>query len=180
MAKKAGTALLSSAAFLFAVCLISQLLHTLKFEIFFGSFCLYDLISVLWGLCGISLVFGVFLRFSKRLWLGVIAGVLISLLISAVAAFGFLWDCNYVYHSFTSDDGRVLVVKEQSFLLAGWGDIYVKTAPFVIKHVGDYISDDGFMPVSADCYEVEWGDEEVIFRYNDAMHPEMQQIRVEY
>lgn len=64
-----------------------------------------------------------------------------------------------VYHEFISpDEKHEIVVCEKSFLLGGWGEIYEKTSPITLKLLGEYTTDDGFMPFSSGNYRFEWRD----------------------
>ena len=69
----------------------------------------------------------------------------------------------YVYHSPNQQD--TIVIKEEAFLLAGYGSIYVKENAFFMKRAGDYTTDDGYRPFQNDDYQLEWGEDEVTVTY---------------
>ncbi|MCQ2475472.1 MAG: hypothetical protein MJ173_06155 [Clostridia bacterium] len=88
---------------------------------------------------------------------------LMSAVIAAAAvgysAMLFVFSESADYHEFiTPDEKHEIVVCEKSFLLGGWGEIYEKTSPLTLKLLGEYTTDDGFMPFSSGNYRFEWRD----------------------
>lgn len=69
----------------------------------------------------------------------------------------------YVYHSPNQQD--TIVIKEEAFLLAGYGSMYVKENAFFMKRVEGYSTDDGYRPFQNDDYQLEWGEDEVTVTY---------------
>jgi len=69
----------------------------------------------------------------------------------------------YVYHSPNQQD--TIVIKEEAFLLAGYGSIYVKENAFFMKRAEGYSTDDGYRPFQNDDYQLEWGEDEVTVTY---------------
>ncbi len=71
----------------------------------------------------------------------------------------FFFDGSTVYHEFSSPDGKhEIIVCEESFLLGGWGKVYEKSSPITLKLLGNYSTDDGFMPFSSGNYRFEYRD----------------------
>ena len=70
----------------------------------------------------------------------------------------FLYDSE-VYYTFYSPDRKYsVVVEEWSWLLAGSVTVYERTNPFLVEFKENMITDDGFRPISADAYEIQWDD----------------------
>ena len=63
------------------------------------------------------------------------------------------------YYTFYSPDGRYsVVVEEWSWLVGGSVTLYERTSPFLVEFKENMITDDGFRPISADAYEIQWDD----------------------
>ena len=68
------------------------------------------------------------------------------------------------YYTFYSPDRRYSVVAEEwSWLLGGSVTLYERTSPFLVEEKARLITDDGFRPISADAYEIQWDDNVVTF-----------------
>lgn len=61
------------------------------------------------------------------------------------------------YFKLVSEDSKhTIIVEEQSFLLAGYGNFYEKRNLLFVKKIGSYLTDDGYRPFSDNRYSVEW------------------------
>jgi hypothetical protein len=61
------------------------------------------------------------------------------------------------YFKLVSDDSKhTVIVEEQSFLLAGYGNFYERKNFLFVKKIGSYLTDDGYRPFSDNRYSVEW------------------------
>lgn len=61
------------------------------------------------------------------------------------------------YFKLVSEDSKhTIIVEEQSFFLAGYGNFYEKKNLLFVKKIGSYITDDGYRPFSDNRYSVEW------------------------
>ena len=68
------------------------------------------------------------------------------------------------YYTFYSPDRRYSVIAEEwSWLLGGSVTLYERTSPFLVEQKAVLITDDGFRPISADAYEIQWEDNVVTF-----------------
>lgn len=69
--------------------------------------------------------------------------------------YGFIRDSKYyTFHSPLND--HTIIVEEQSFLLAGYGNFYVKENALFMKYVDYYTTDDGYRPFKFNDYHVKW------------------------
>ena len=70
------------------------------------------------------------------------------------------------YFDFYSDDGQHhIVVKEQSMLFYGFGDIYEMTGPGIMQQIGSYNTDDGYRPFTDKTYEFIWKEDGFVLRH---------------
>lgn len=81
-----------------------------------------------------------------------------------------LGDRNPQYVALPAPEGRpVLVAREESWLLGGWGRFYWQKRPWLLRDTGvDYTTDDGFRPFACGCYELDWGEDSVTVRFSTA------------
>ena len=90
----------------------------------------------------------------------IIITICVAILTGVVSAVFLLKLCraaDNMYFEFYSDDREHhIVVKEKSFLLAGYGDIYEVIAPGVMSPIGEYTTDDGYRPFSDNKFSFEW------------------------
>lgn len=82
----------------------------------------------------------------------------LTVIVLGTYIFTYMWTAaNFKYFSFKSDNGNhKIIIKEQSLLLWGGGDIYEEIAPGVLKYVGEYGADDGSRPFSNNAYDISW------------------------
>lgn len=92
--------------------------------------------------------------------------VILTVVVSAVFLLKLLLAADNAYFEFYSDDREHhIVVKEKSFLLAGYGDIYEVIAPGVMTPIGEYTTDDGYRPFSDNKYSFEWHKDGCVLTY---------------
>lgn len=105
-------------------------------------------------------------KLAKHKTAPVLFTVVILFFVIGVFSINTSFSSDYKYYEFRSNDMLYhIVVKEQSYLLAGYGDIYEVTAPGIMTLVGDYTTDDGYRPFSDSKYYFEWSDDSFILYY---------------
>ncbi len=84
-----------------------------------------------------------------------IVGILVLLLVSS---FGFVDRINSKYFYFNSpDSSNTLIVEENTWLLAGWSDFYIKeNMLFVRKINAKILTDNGYRPFTNKDYILTW------------------------
>lgn len=101
----------------------------------------------------------------KNLFCGALAVLsVVILLLFGITAF---WSPTHKYYSFVSEDkAHHIVVKEESFLLAGYGDIYEMIAPCVMVRLDTYATDDGYKPFTNNSFYFEWRTDDFVLHYD--------------
>ena len=84
------------------------------------------------------------------------------------------------YEFYSEDKNHQIVIKETSYLLGGWGNIYEKTSDFTMAEIGCYSTDDGFLPVANNAYEFKWNDNGFEFHYDFGSGGEYKIEKIEY
>ena len=104
----------------------------------------------------------------KNLFCGALAVLsVIILLLFGINAF---FTPTHKYYSFVSEDkAHHIVVKEESFLLAGYGDIYEMIAPCVMVRLDTYSTDDGYKPFTNNAFYFEWRTDGFILHYDPGL-----------
>lgn len=74
------------------------------------------------------------------------------------------------YYRFTSPDQKdTILVSENSFLQAGWVSVYQRVNPFVVRLRDTRTTDDGYRPIGAGNYAVQWEERQVVVSFGDGM-----------
>lgn len=103
---------------------------------------------------------------NKHLFNLILVGIIIVELILALYIWIFVIIHDNKYFTLVSEDSKhKIIVEEQSFLLAGYGNFYEKKHLFFVRKIGSYITDDGYRPFSDNRYSVEWLDDGAIIKY---------------
>ena len=96
---------------------------------------------------------------ARQLFLGLAVtaeGLIVALLLFLLV---FL-DTGPRYFTLRAPGGQAVVVREESWLLAGFGEFYLPVGPGLLRDTGvGYTADDGFRPFSAGLYELEEGED---------------------
>lgn len=177
--------LISSGVFL-CVYLIVRLLAELNVHLYLFGLASQEISSVAMLLCIVPAVCGAAVLLYKNIRYKIIA-----VIISAVPAFGVLLYSVMLlalasvgtYFEYTSDDKtHEIVVNECSFLLGGWGEIYEKTSFCTMKQVGEYTTDDGYMPFTQGAFYFVWNenDFELHYNYGAVNGGEYRTVKMEY
>ena len=94
-----------------------------------------------------------------------IFGLTIILLISNVFCIFLDEGKNY---SFTSpDNNHTIVVNEHNFFQAGWVTVYERNNPLIVSFYCQERTDDGYLPILSEDYNVTWEKEKVTFTFGD-------------
>ena len=153
----------SAAGVLLAVCLIEEALQAFDCSLYLfgvgGKTVVLWLVPVI-AVLVISAVAVLLIRSVGHRVLVAIGAVGVSVVVFVGVALSWLVSMDSRYFTCVSDDGKhTLVVDEQAFLLAGWGDLYEKTSFCTMKKIGDYTTDDGYRPFSNGTFYFVWEDE---------------------
>lgn len=94
---------------------------------------------------------------NKHLFNLLMVGIIVIelLLVLYIEIFVIIHDNEY-FKLVSEDSKHTIIVEEQSFLLAGYGNFYEKKNFLFVKKIGSYITDDGYRPFSDNRYSVEW------------------------
>lgn len=94
---------------------------------------------------------------NKHLFNLLVIGIIIVELLLALYIWIFVIIQDNKYFKLVSEDSKhTIIVEEQSFLLAGYGNFYEKKNFLFVKKIGSYLTDDGYRPFSDNRYSVEW------------------------
>ncbi len=92
------------------------------------------------------------------------SGIVLSFFALVILIYGFILGPSYfVFHS--PDKQHTIVVEEEAFLLAGFGDIYEKVNAVFMRHKNDYLTDDGYRPFSEKNYRLDWKQNSLTIKY---------------
>lgn len=100
----------------------------------------------------------------RRYWLKVISVTLtVVLLISCIFIYGFSNDDSRYYYFTSSDKSTTLIVEENSWLLSGWSNFFIKENGLFARKLKAYIlTDDGYRPFEAGNYSLTWLDQDTV------------------
>lgn len=71
------------------------------------------------------------------------------------------------YISFTSPDNQhQFIMKEKDDLFRGEGIIYEMISPIIMVPIGEYLTDDGYMPIKNGNFSIIWNKDNLVFTYN--------------
>lgn len=118
-------------------------------------------------------------RIDKYLYcfLQVSGGFIVLAVLFVSLLMGFITEPRYyVYHSPNQQDA--IVIEEEAFLLAGYGNVYVMENAFFMKQAGDYTTDDGYRPFMNNDFKLEWGEDEVTVIYGFGSMGEQKEVVV--
>ncbi len=123
---------------------------------------LYGTALLLGMILAIAGIFALLWAVSRRVWVALMFWLLLSpiffyLLVLCVFAWGS--SAGWKYHTLTSDDGRHQIVAEEKpgFLQGpGYVAIYEKTSFCTMEKLGDFVTDDGYLPFTLGTASVTW------------------------
>ena len=158
-------------AIVFAVLAILQLtLSVLKLNgifLFFGGFDTTEIQRWIYALLMVMLLITLGLLLHSILK-EMVAELVVCLLFPIVAVASVLivgLTPDYEYFTLTSPDGKhEIIVKEQNFLLGGWGQFYEKTSSVTMTKLKEYNSNT-YQAVSSELYDITWHDDGFTFSF---------------
>ncbi len=123
----------------------------------------FYVVSILWlGLAVNTLV----LRKVKRKQFKILIIVLVAVLSLFFICLQFLFYEKDVFVEFNSANGEhVIYASEKSWLQSGTVNFYEKNSPVSVKRLGSVHTDDGFLPVEHNAYNIVWNDDGFSFEY---------------
>lgn len=105
----------------------------------------------------------IWLRLS-RYWLKMVMVTLtVVLLVICFFIYGFGNDDSRYYYFTSSDKSTTLIVEENSWLLSGWSNFFIKENGLFARKLKAYIlTDDGYRPFESGNYSLTWLDQDTV------------------
>ncbi len=121
---------------------------------------------LVFGLSGVAVLV---CKNAKRKKLAIILSVILIFLVLCFQAIHILHSLtkDSIYFEFISDNNEhQIIVKEDAWLLSGFGDVYEKNSDYTMKKVGHYTTDDGYRPFSNNTYYFVWNENDFELHYD--------------
>lgn len=117
-------------------------------------------------LFAIGLILTIIKNVKSNLFRSVTIAIVITVLSYACLIQLFLYD-NEVYKEFVSPDNEhIILVSETGVFQSGVIKFYEKTSPFIIKRIAVCNTDDCYLPIENNTYEIKWNDTGFEFHYD--------------